>query len=484
MNVLYWISEIGFSGFLDIIFIWFIIFTLLVWSKKTKSMSVLAGILIVSGIYLVTRQLNMVLAAGLLEKFFAIIIIALVVIFQEELRYFFEQIAIWSTAQSLGRRKKLEVLSREEVDILIRTLKDLAKDKVGVLIVIRGKDLIVRHLEGGIELNGKISEALLKSLFDASSIGHDGAIYIEGNNVVKFSCHLPLSKNLEKVGKGGTRHSAALGLAELCDALCIAVSEERGTISIARHGKLKVVSSIDELRSIITKFYDEVRPRLKAKPWEEILKKNYREKIIGLVIACVIWFVLVYGGRMVYKTFTVPVAYSSLSADLEVKQITPDKIYVTLEGQRKSFTFLNSNKIGVLVNPAASKGIQKIKIYQTNFEIPKEFNLEIFAPQEVEFNIGKTIALEQEIQRKGSEGLVDMIKSVLPIKQQASSDVDKNESQQQLNDAQNIPIKKSQVETVKDLIDANPKEVVQYLEQKIDSKNIVENTKTESQNNK
>jgi len=287
-----WLSEIGLSGFLDILFMWVVVYALLVWSKSTRAASVLTGILIVAGIYLLTRQLNMVLASGLLEKFFAIILIALVVIFQEELRHVFEQIAVWSLRGRM-RKSKLQSLSLEEVDVLTRTLVDLAKEKTGALIVIRGKDLMMRHLDGGVELEGKVSEALLKSLFDASSIGHDGAVYVEGNRVVQFSCHLPLSKDLKKIGKGGTRHAAALGLAELCDALCLVVSEERGTISIARHGRLSTISDPVKLAAIIRDFYEEVHPKAKAKPWEGLIKKNSREKLLGLLLACVIWLVLV-----------------------------------------------------------------------------------------------------------------------------------------------------------------------------------------------
>jgi diadenylate cyclase len=482
MKVLSWISEIGFSGFLDIVFIWFIIYTILVWSKKTKAVSVITGILIVAGVYLLTRQLNMILASGLLEKFFAIIIIALVVIFQEELRYFFEQIAIWGTSYNLKRRKKRQILSREEVDVLVRTLKDLAKDKIGALIVIRGKDLIVRHLDGGIELNGKLSEAILKSLFDASSIGHDGAVYIEGGKILKFSCHLPLSKNLEKVGKGGTRHSAALGLAELCDALCLVVSEERGTIAVARYGRLDVVSDIEALRSTIVSFYEEVSPRLKHKPWEGFFKKNYREKIMGFLLASVIWFVLVYGGRQAYKTYIVPISYPALSSELEIKSIKPEKIYVTLEGQRKSFLFLDSKKIRVQVKSELKKGTQKVRIYQTDFSLPKDLNLEIFAPHEVEFHIDKKDSAQDDMPVNVGKGLVDKIKTILPLKQHDTSSEQTEESLTQPNENNDKPVKKPQVEAVKHLNDAKPEEVVQYLEKTLESDAVIETTKPNEQN--
>src|SRR3990167_9366881 len=216
----------------------FFIYSLLVWFKKTKAAFVLTGILIIAGIYLITRQFNLVLTAAVFERFFAVILIALVVIFQEELRNFFEQVAVFSLKKRSLKPQKFEAFG-EQADFLARTMMDLAEEHIGALVVLKGKDMIVRHMEGGVEVNGAVSEPLLKSIFDPHSIGHDGAVVLEGNTLTKFSCHLPLSKETEKVGRSGTRHAAALGLAEKTDALCLVVSEERGTVSVARNGLLR-----------------------------------------------------------------------------------------------------------------------------------------------------------------------------------------------------------------------------------------------------
>ena len=102
--------------------------------------------------------------------------------------------------------------------------------------------------------DGKISEPLLKSIFDPHSPGHDGAVIIENDQIARFAAHLPLSKDFQQLAHVGTRHSAALGLAELSDAMCIAVSEERGKISVARNGRLRQVDNMQELGSLLQKF--------------------------------------------------------------------------------------------------------------------------------------------------------------------------------------------------------------------------------------
>ncbi|HEU4638045.1 MAG TPA: diadenylate cyclase, partial [Candidatus Binatia bacterium] len=103
--------------------------------------------------------------------FFAIFLIMIVVIFQEELRQLFERIAVWSLA-----RKRIPTLGSSTSDVLVRTVADLAKEHVGALIVIRGNDPLERHITGGIPLDGKVSAPLLKSIFDPHSPGHDGAV--------------------------------------------------------------------------------------------------------------------------------------------------------------------------------------------------------------------------------------------------------------------------------------------------------------------
>jgi uncharacterized protein (TIGR00159 family) len=216
---------ITFAEIVDIIFVAVLLYTAIVWARQTRAAFVVRGILILGGIYILARYLDLQMTAWVFQGFFAIFLIMIVVIFQEELRQFFERIAVWSFT-----RKRIPALGSNTADILVRTVSDLAKEHVGALIVIRGSDPLERHITGGIPIDGKLSGPLLKSIFDPHSPGHDGAVLVEQDCITRFAAHLPLSKNLTELSHVGTRHSAALGLAELTDALCIVVSEERGTI--------------------------------------------------------------------------------------------------------------------------------------------------------------------------------------------------------------------------------------------------------------
>ncbi|HWU39610.1 MAG TPA: diadenylate cyclase, partial [Candidatus Acidoferrum sp.] len=311
------LTEIGFSGLFDILIVTLMIYAFLAALKETRrSGLIFTGIVIVGAIYLIARKLNLLLTVSLLQGFFAVFLVALVVIFQEDLRYFFERVAGWFRRR-LPFYERISVrLPRREVEILTRTLGDLAREKIGALVVIRGKDPIARHLEGGEEVRGLLSEPLLKSIFDPHSIGHDGAVVVDGNLIDKLGCHLPLSTNFGKLPHSGTRHAAALGLSERSDALCLVVSEERGTLSVALHGDIWTVSTPAELVEILEAFYDEMSPPPEKRAWTMLFRRNYREKIGSFGLAVVLWVVLEYGAQVVNRTFAIPVNYGPLPTTL------------------------------------------------------------------------------------------------------------------------------------------------------------------------
>lgn len=383
MKIISSLQGLGVTGFLDITFMTLLIYSVLVWFKKTKAAFVLTGILIIAGVYIIARELNLVLTAAVFQGFFAVILVAVIVIFQEELRHFFEQVAVWSLNRRLTKRESRR-LSHPEVETLVRTTVELAKEKIGALIVIRGKDMIIRYLNGGVDLDGKLSEQLLKSILDPHSIGHDGAVVIERGRITKFSCFLPLSKNAEIIMHSGTRHAAALGLAELTDSFCIVVSEERGTISVAHEGVIKKIPGGKELSVLLDRFYQEITPIRVKNSLQEFFLKNSREKIIALGVAMALWFALVYGSKLVYKTYTVPVKYSVLPSTLTVREIEPDEVDVTFSGPRRAFYFFNKKDITVFLKLwNLEEGSREIRISEADVLLPKKFVFESIEPPAV-----------------------------------------------------------------------------------------------------
>jgi uncharacterized protein (TIGR00159 family) len=375
---------IGVTDFIDVALMSVLVYLIMIWFKRTRAAFVLTGIIIVAIVYLFAQQFNLYLTASVLQGFFAAILLAFFIIFQEEIRKFFEQIAMWGMLPG-SKQKAAMRLPSSDIEVLVKTVVDLAKEKIGAILVVRGKNMIVGHLNEGVSLDGRISEPLIKSIFDPHSAGHDGAVIIEGNRIVQFAAHLPLSKHVEKLDHRGTRHAAALGLSEVTDSLCIVVSEERGTISIARNGEMKAVDGYGELLTIIEQFYGEIHPLKEKGAIRNILRKNLREKLIAVFMAVMLWFVHVYGSEISYKTIEVPMNLVLVPSGLTITDTDPAQVSVTFSGPKRSLYFLHKSDVQLAVNALGlHEGYQTIRIRPSNFEFPKNLALENIDPPRVD----------------------------------------------------------------------------------------------------
>jgi diadenylate cyclase len=391
------LSEIGFAGMADMALAALGLYVFLVALKRTRrSGLILAGMVIVGVLYVVALKLDLLLTVTLLHGFFTVFLVALVVIFQEDLRYFFERVGRWWVERRLPRyKRRAGRLPRREVETLSRTLGDLARDRIGALIVLRGTEGINRHLEGGEVVDGRLSEPLLKSIFDPHSLGHDGAVTVENDRIARLGCHLPLSKNLGQLPRSGTRHAAALGLSERSDALCLVVSEEHGTISVARNGDIRVVPGTAELAALLEAFYEEIAPETPARPWEDLIRKNSREKAIAVLLSVALWVVVVHRSQRVQETFTIPVQYGLLGPGLTVADIQPETVRVTLSAPRKEFTFFLPQNIRLFLNLSdAAPGRRQIAISSSDLSYPETFSLDDIEPREVVLDIRQKPAEE------------------------------------------------------------------------------------------
>ena len=273
----------------DILIISFCVYSAIVWFRRTTSRSVVIGILLLTAVYFLARTFGLYLTSLLFQTFFAVSLIALVVVFQEEIRRAFERIALWGTF-----RERRQYAAMPGVDALLEGISTLASNRIGALIVIKGREPLDRHVEGGIPLYGRISKPLLYSIFDPHSPGHDGAVLIEGDRLTKFGAHLPLSKNLAQIGMLGTRHAAALGMSECSDAFVIAVSEERGTIHVAQDGRMVLIRSVAEMKDQLERFYAErVRQEVKS-GLQRSFRQNVRTKLLSVGLACLAWYLFAY----------------------------------------------------------------------------------------------------------------------------------------------------------------------------------------------
>lgn len=378
----------------DIAVVAILAYTVLLMFKRTRSFFVFGGIFVLSLVYFLARFFNLYLTTLIFQYLFTFLFFILAIIFQKELRNFFIWIAasVRRSIKGLFYRETFTLLEEEEsLEKVLKATAYFAHNKIGALMVLKGRQPLDSLVDGGYELDGIISVPLLLSIFDPSSAGHDGAVIISKDVVKKFGVHLPLAERFMKFGGLGTRHRAALGLSEQSDALIIAVSEERGTISVARSGNLKIVSTAGELRGEMENFIKEIRPaRLQKKILYRWFTKNFKEKIFAAAIALVLWFIFMPQQAVLRQDFTVPVELSSLNSQLVAAQIDPAEIKVILSGQAQDFKQLEAKDLKIIVDASKFKeGGQKITLQEVNIIRPKDFSVIYFSPKTVKINIVK-----------------------------------------------------------------------------------------------
>jgi len=258
----------------------------------------------------------------------------------------------------------------------VEGVSDLAARKVGAIIVIQGSDPLERHLKGGNELDGKLSQPLLSSIFDPHSLGHDGAVIVQGGRVARFGCHLPLSLDSGKFGMFGLRHTAAIGLSERSDALCIVVSEERGTISVVREGRMAVTKNPTELSAAVKDYFEQVEVDGPGRIRPGWLKRNTVEKGIAVLLACCLWFAFGLQKDSVQRDYVVPIEFRNVPEDWEIEENRHREVTLTLTGPGQAFDLLDPSYLKVSVSlQNLVEGRQDIALAEDMVRIPSNLSL-------------------------------------------------------------------------------------------------------------
>lgn len=233
----------GFKDLVDILLVALLLYEAFRLLRTSGAVNLFWGILAYVGVwFLVSFVLKLELTGAVFNFIGSAGAVALVVIFQEEIRGMFSRIGSrMSSAQQIVRfrqQKEQGVLTDEQVHQIVTACTHMSDNKVGALIVIAAENELDEYEQTGETINADISARMIENIFFKNSPLHDGALIVRGGRLHSAACILPISKNQHIPKSYGLRHRAALGLAEKSDALCIVVSEETGRISIARDSKI------------------------------------------------------------------------------------------------------------------------------------------------------------------------------------------------------------------------------------------------------
>lgn len=230
----------GWRDILDILCLGILFFSLYLFLRDRRAGKLMAGVLFLVAIYFLSAFLQMHALNYLFGGFFQYGVIALLIIFQPELRAAMERLGSlpFRGLKTIGVESRDLSVSPATVNAIVEAAKDMSFSKTGALIVLERSTKIGEYIRTGTQLNADLSPELLRAVFFDKAPLHDGAVIIRGGRIYAAGCYLPLSEK-EDIFKGlGTRHRAAIGLSEQSDAVIVVVSEETGTISIAYKGEL------------------------------------------------------------------------------------------------------------------------------------------------------------------------------------------------------------------------------------------------------
>ncbi len=341
MNIIAIIANFNFQDLLDILFLTVVAYHLFIWFQGTKAFKALIGLLVLGAVFTIAKAGGLFLTTWVFQFLWQILVILLVVLFQSEIRQVLEKV---NPLQKLGFRKQKQ--SDEWIAEFVKGVFLLAGEKTGALIIIERVERVREYMTEGQKLEAAPSSEILKSIFQKESPLHDGAILIRQGEIMEVACYLPLTPAEGLPKEWGTRHRAAIGLSERCDAWVVVVSEERGKVSLARKGQMIHVENPQAL-------YQMIREALAAsapldKTWKEriryLLLSRWRTKLATLCLVSFSWLIL--AGQQDFEVkFQIPVRTKGLPSQMEILEPLNAKIQVTLRGLRRDASILDKEKV-------------------------------------------------------------------------------------------------------------------------------------------
>ncbi len=341
MHIFSIITNLRFQDILDILFLSVLVYHLYLWFWGTKAFKALVGLLAMGVIFTFARFWGLFLTTWVFQILWQVLVVLIIILFQSEIRQVLEKV---NPLQMIKLRRFST--SSDWIPNLATTVFSLAKRKTGALIILERTDLVEELITGGVLLESEPSPELLLSVFPKESPLHDGALLIRRGRIAKAACYLPLSSAEGLPKKWGTRHRAALGLSERCDAVVVVVSEERGEISIAQGRQMIPVKNIEQLSKLLQEALASTGPATKT--WPEMILSlavhRWPVKLMTLSLVCLFWLLLA-GQQNFEVTIKVPLEIKNLPEKVEILEPVNPEIAITVQGLRKDASTLSRRNV-------------------------------------------------------------------------------------------------------------------------------------------
>ena len=379
------IYSISAANVFDITIIGCLIYFVLAWLRGTRAFQILATLLGIGLFYLLASASGLILTSVLFQYLWAAIIVVLVIVFQPEIR---EMLDRASPIRYLSGRHPDDV-KPDMIEEIVRAVAELARVKIGALIVFQRLDRLDNLILAGKSLDSLVSAEALVMIFQKTSPLHDGAILIARDRIKSASCVLPLSQNEDLSSQYGTRHRAALGLTEKSDAVCVVVSEERGEVSLVADKEIINYKKKGEFRQSLERWLvpgQNPREGTAGGPLSWITS-NWRLKILSLCTALFLWFVFV-GPQRSEVGMSVPIQYTNLPPAMELTGKWMDRIDVMIRGSGTGLANLTPGSVRAVVDlSGVLPGLNYYKITNKNLLVPPGITISQIRPSDLHLNI-------------------------------------------------------------------------------------------------
>ena len=346
---------------LDIFILTYIFYRLYLWLRKKKALRMILAILALPLFYLFAQWIDLPFSVWGLQNLWPVIVIILVVIFQQEIREVLGNISLPSFF--FGR---IEGLSSKTIDHIAEAAFQMANRKIGGLIVLQRGDNLEEIIREKTLLDSEINEDILISIFNSQSPLHDGAVIVEGGRIRYAAALLPLSKSSSLPKEWGTRHRAGVGITEVSDGDCIIISEERGEVLLASNGVVEKKKGKEDLKKSLADLAPMGDTKDKERTWPKKIFKDTPIKVLFLLLVCLLW-IFVIGVRQGEVSFNVPIEYYSMPQNLEIVGEPPKEVNVRVKGSQRLLSSVKPDYVRVQVNLSnAHKGTNQIALSEAS----------------------------------------------------------------------------------------------------------------------
>ncbi len=357
-------------------------YALLRWAKSARALRLALGVVGLHALALLARKLDLVITSWVLDASAILAILVLLLIFQPELRRAFMRVDSalrrWPRPVGLGSR-----VNRGIADAAF----ELAGKRLGALLVVARRDSIGELIEGGTVLDASVSAQLIEAIFQKLSPLHDGAAIIVGDRLVKAGAVLPLTRSQQVPTLYGTRHRAAMGLAERCDALVAVVSEERSEVALVLGGSVRPIKNADELVQTLGEFLNPSRKPFSLRV-RRLFAANLGLKFAALGLAAVIWSMSFLVSGTAIRTFRAPVELGGVPSGMKIEQQSADTLEIQLRG---SPWIMDSVDLGTMVAHLdlgdLHAGWQTLRFQPDSLDLPPGITVDRVTPPTVRVDL-------------------------------------------------------------------------------------------------